>query len=43
MQAWTSRTDAGAEQRLAGRDRAVLVSLDELRRNPHLEMHTRGG
>jgi cyclic pyranopterin phosphate synthase len=41
--AWTSRTDAGAEQRLAGRDRAVLVSLDELRRNPHLEMHTRGG
>ena len=41
--AWTSRADAGAEQRLAARDRAALIPLDELRRNPHLEMHTRGG
>ena len=41
--AWAARTDAGAETRLAERDRAALVSLDALRRNPHLEMHTRGG
>ena len=41
--AWIGRTDAGAETRLTERDRASLISLDALRRNPHLEMHTRGG
>jgi cyclic pyranopterin phosphate synthase len=41
--AWTARADAGAEQRLADRGRAAWIPLDELRRNPHLEMHTRGG
>jgi GTP 3',8-cyclase len=41
--AWTSRRDRGAEERLATRDRAPLISIDTLRRDPHLEMHTRGG
>jgi cyclic pyranopterin phosphate synthase len=40
---WRSRADRGAEQRLALRDRAALASVDTLRRDPHLEMHTRGG
>jgi cyclic pyranopterin phosphate synthase len=41
--AWSSRRDRGAEERLATRDRAPLISVDTLRRDPHLEMHTRGG
>jgi cyclic pyranopterin phosphate synthase len=40
---WTRRADRGAENRLAKRDRGVFVSLDRLRRDSHLEMHTRGG
>ena len=40
---WMARTDRGAEDRLAMRDRAPLIPLDRLRRDPHLEMHTRGG
>ncbi|MGH9346599.1 MAG: GTP 3',8-cyclase MoaA [Vicinamibacterales bacterium] len=40
---WTRRADRGAEDRLAARDRAPLIPLDTLRRDPHLEMHTRGG
>ena len=40
---WARRRDRGAEQRLAARDRAALIPLDSLRRDPHLEMHTRGG
>jgi cyclic pyranopterin phosphate synthase len=40
---WTDRRDRGAEERLATRDRAAFVTLDELRGTPHLEMHTRGG
>jgi len=40
---WRSRADRGAEERLAMHDRAPLASLDTLRRDPHLEMHTRGG
>ena len=40
---WTRRADRGAEDRLAARDRAPLIPLDSLRRDPHLEMHTRGG
>ncbi len=43
QQVWQSRTDRGAENRLAARDRAPLIPLDTLRRDPHLEMHTRGG
>jgi cyclic pyranopterin phosphate synthase len=41
---WRARTDRGAEQRLALGDRRAFVSVqDLLRRDPHLEMHTRGG
>ncbi len=41
--AWESRRDRGAEARLASRDRSPLIPIDTLRRDPHLEMHTRGG
>jgi cyclic pyranopterin phosphate synthase len=41
-QTWAVRTDRGAETRLASRERG-LISVDALRRDPHLEMHTRGG
>ncbi len=40
---WTARTDRGAEERLAVIGRAPLVDASGLRRDPHLEMHTRGG
>jgi GTP 3',8-cyclase len=40
---WHVRDDRGAEQRHAQRNRQAFVALEELRRDPHLEMHTRGG
>jgi cyclic pyranopterin phosphate synthase len=40
---WEARRDRGAEDRLAERDRSPLIPIDTLRRDPHLEMHTRGG
>ncbi len=40
---WTSRTDRGAELRRESRNRGPLVTLDSLKSDPHLEMHTRGG
>ena len=40
---WTARADRGAEERLAVRDRSALVPASSLKKNPHLEMHTRGG
>jgi cyclic pyranopterin phosphate synthase len=40
---WTARTDRGAEDRLAQRDRSPLLQVERLKRDPHLEMHTRGG
>jgi cyclic pyranopterin phosphate synthase len=40
---WEARVDRGAEVRLASRDRSPLIPVDSLRRDPHLEMHTRGG
>ena len=40
---WEIRTDRGAEERLASRDRSPLITIDRLKRDPHLEMHTRGG
>ncbi|HXE79888.1 MAG TPA: GTP 3',8-cyclase MoaA [Vicinamibacterales bacterium] len=43
LAAWTGRTDRGAEQRLNERERQPFVPVSRLRRNPHLEMHTRGG
>ncbi len=40
---WERRSDRGAEERLRVRERGPLASVSELRREPHLEMHTRGG
>jgi cyclic pyranopterin phosphate synthase len=40
---WERRRDRGAEERLASGARTPLIPLDRLRRDPHLEMHTRGG
>jgi cyclic pyranopterin phosphate synthase len=40
---WQSRTDRGAEERLARRGQEPLISIGRLRQDPHLEMHTRGG
>jgi cyclic pyranopterin phosphate synthase len=40
---WEARRDRGAEDRLAQRDRAPLLQVERLKRDPHLEMHTRGG
>jgi cyclic pyranopterin phosphate synthase len=41
---WGRRTDRGAEERLALREaRGPLATASELKRKPHLEMHTRGG
>ena len=41
--AWESRADRGAEQRLVEIARGPMVPVEALRRDPHLEMHTRGG
>ena len=41
---WGARADRGAEDRLAlGGQRAFVPVQDLLRKDPHLEMHTRGG
>jgi cyclic pyranopterin phosphate synthase len=40
---WHARTDRGAEHRLAARERSPLIPITALKRDPHLEMHTRGG
>jgi cyclic pyranopterin phosphate synthase len=40
---WRSRSDRGAEQRLELADRRSFVPVNSLRKDPHLEMHTRGG
>jgi cyclic pyranopterin phosphate synthase len=40
---WQRRTDRGAETRLESGDRSPLIPLDRLKKDPHLEMHTRGG
>ena len=40
---WRARDDRGAEERLRNRHRTPLIALTELKRDPHLEMHTRGG
>jgi GTP 3',8-cyclase len=40
---WEARRDRGAEVRLATQARGVYVPVDGLQRDPHLEMHTRGG
>ena len=38
-----ARADRGAEERLAVRHRSPLVPASSLKKDPHLEMHTRGG
>lgn len=40
---WGRRTDRGAEERRSLQGRSSFISLDSLRADPHLEMHTRGG
>ena len=40
---WRARADRGAELRAATGERGVLVGIEQLRQDPHLEMHTRGG
>ncbi|HEY7205542.1 MAG TPA: GTP 3',8-cyclase MoaA [Methylomirabilota bacterium] len=40
---WQARRDRGAEIRLATPERQPLIQIGELKRDPHLEMHTRGG
>jgi cyclic pyranopterin phosphate synthase len=40
---WRRRQARGAEERLVARDRGPLVQIARLKKDPHLEMHTRGG
>jgi cyclic pyranopterin phosphate synthase len=40
---WEGRADRGAEERLAHRDRGAYIPLRALKKDAHLEMHTRGG
>jgi cyclic pyranopterin phosphate synthase len=40
---WGARADRGAEERLAVGERSSLISTSSLKKDPHLEMHTRGG
>lgn len=41
--AWEGRADRGAELRASSTTREALVPVSALKRDPHLEMHTRGG
>jgi len=41
--AWGGRDDRGAEDRLQLSERRAFVPMKALRKDPHLEMHTRGG
>ena len=40
---WSMRADRGAEERLTSPSRDVLIPVAALKRDAHLEMHTRGG
>ncbi|NUR53951.1 MAG: GTP 3',8-cyclase MoaA [Acidobacteria bacterium] len=40
---WSMRADRGAEERLGAGAREPLIPLAALKRDAHLEMHTRGG
>jgi GTP 3',8-cyclase len=40
---WQARRDRGAEERKTMRARGPLFAIEDLRRDVHLEMHTRGG
>ena len=41
--AWEARADRGAEEKLLAESRGPIIPVEALRRDPHLEMHTRGG
>jgi cyclic pyranopterin phosphate synthase len=41
--AWEGRADRGAEERAGSRDRTAFIPLAVLKKDAHLEMHTRGG
>ncbi|MGH9321615.1 MAG: GTP 3',8-cyclase MoaA [Vicinamibacteria bacterium] len=41
--AWRGREDRGAEIRRELAERDALLQVERLRKDPHLEMHTRGG
>jgi cyclic pyranopterin phosphate synthase len=40
---WETRADRGAEERLATHERGAYIPTSVLKRDAHLEMHTRGG
>lgn len=40
---WRQRREQGAVDRLKERERVTFVSIQSLKDDPHLEMHTRGG
>ena len=40
---WAHRGDRGAELRVESGSRSPLIPLESAQRDPHLEMHTRGG
>ena len=40
---WRSRADRGAEERLVSPRRQALIPVSALKKDAHLEMHTRGG
>jgi cyclic pyranopterin phosphate synthase len=40
---WSQRADRGAEERLAVEHRETLIPIAALKKDAHLEMHTRGG
>ena len=40
---WSQRADRGAEERLAVEGREALIPVAALKKDAHLEMHTRGG
>jgi cyclic pyranopterin phosphate synthase len=42
-QAWAARADRGAEVRQQLTSRGILIPVEQLRQDPHREMHTRGG
>ena len=43
IETWQARADQGAVDRLRLADRRTFVPITSLKRDPHLEMHTRGG
>ena len=40
---WASRADRGAEERLNSERQHTLIPVTALKKDAHLEMHTRGG